>query len=90
MIINKMQIQYHLHVKGLRSTNYARQVRDTGRENDVIDTLVNISAITYVGIEIQKHKTIKTIEEIKRVYTFNVDGIPMSVVGARWGRPSKN
>ena len=87
MIINKTHIQYHLHVKGLRSTNYARQVRDTGRENDVIDTLVNISAITYVGIEIQQHKT---IEEIKRVYTFNGDGIPMSVVGARWGRPSKN
>jgi hypothetical protein len=87
MIINKTQIQYHLHVKGLRSTNYARQVRDTGRENDVNDTLVNISAITCVGIEIQKHKT---IEEIKRVYTFNGDGIPMSVVGARWGRLSKN
>ena len=87
MIINKTQIQYHLHVKGLRSMNYARQVRDTGRERHVNDTLVNISAITYVGIEIQKHKT---IEEIKRLYTLNVDGIPMSVVGARWGRPSKN
>ena len=87
MIINKTQIQYHLHVKGLRSTNCARQVRDTGRENDVNDTLVNISAITYVGIEIQKHKT---IEEIKRAYTLNVDDIPMSMGGARWGRPSKN
>jgi hypothetical protein len=87
MIINKTHIQYHLHVKGLRSTNYARQVRDTGRENDVNDTLANISAITYVGIEIQKQKT---IEEIKRVYTLNVDDMPMSVVGARWSRPSKN
>jgi hypothetical protein len=87
MIINSMQIEVHLHVKGLRSTNCARQVRDTGRENDVNDTLVNISAITYVGIEIQKQKT---IEEIKRVYTLNVDDMPMSVVGARWSRPSKN